>query len=403
MRPLAQRYVRHFDNGVRPPKREVIQFLLNDSGFQRAWSEHRKHLRIEKWLTEPQQMQPVPAARTWSTPPIESVGGLADWLGLRIADLEWLADLKGLTSRRCDPRLEHYHYRILEKKSGGLRLIESPKERLKHVQQQILSGILDSVPAHPVAHGFVRGRSIRTFAAPHIGRAVLLRMDLQDFFPSFAARRIQAFFRTIGYPEAVADLLGGLCTNSVRIDSLDRPKSEVPPSLWQEARHLYGRPHLPQGAPTSPALANLCCYRLDCRLSGLARSASVEYTRYADDLAFSGGFEFARKTERFAASAAAILLDSGFAVNHHKTRIMSQGARQRLAGLVVNQHLNIARPEVDRLKAVLTNCIRNGPESQNHDKHPAFRAHLEGRVGFVETVNPARGHRLRELLDRVQW
>jgi hypothetical protein len=166
---------------------------------------------------------------------------------------------------------------------------------------------------------------------------------------------------------------------------------------------MYRRAHLPQGAPTSPALSNAMAYRLDCRLSGLARVAGAAYTRYADDLAFSGDEEFARGVERFALHAMAVAMDEGFTVHARKTRVQRQGVRQRLAGLVVNERLNVARDEFDRLKAVLTNCVRLGPASQNREGHAAFREHLRGRVGFVESVNPARGAKLRAIFERIVW
>jgi hypothetical protein len=138
-------------------------------------------------------------------------------------------------------------------------------------------------------------------------------------------------------------------------------------------------------------------------LAGLAKSAGASYTRYADDLAFSGDESFAQHVERFSTHAAAILHEEGFTVNHRKTRIMRQGVRQHLAGLAVNRRVNVIRADFDRLKATLTNCVRLGPESQNHDAHDSFRAHLDGRVGFVESVNPAKGHRLRALFEKIQW
>jgi hypothetical protein len=136
---------------------------------------------------------------------------------------------------------------------------------------------------------------------------------------------------------------------------------------------------------------------------GLAESAGAKYTRYADDLAFSGGEKLERLIDRFSIHVAAVLLEEGFKVHHRKTRIMRQGVRQYLVGLVANQKMNVMRTDFDRLKATLTNCLRLGPESQNRDAHPDFRLHLEGRVGFVEMINPARGKRLRNIFEKIQW
>jgi hypothetical protein len=226
-------------------------------------------------------------------------------------------------------------------------------------------------------------------------------MDLEDFFPSLSGARVQTFFRTAGYPEQVADLLGGICTNATPRDVWKGLDADVN-QLW-ETRALYARPHLPQGAPGSPALANLCAYRVDCRLSGLAKAAGGEYTRYADDLAFSGSKDFERGVERFSIHVAVILQEEGFRVNHRKTRIMRGGVRQHLAGLVVNERVNVRRSDFDALKAVLTNCVRLGPESQNREGHPSFKSHLEGRVAFVDSINLNKGNRLRAILERIVW
>ena len=348
-------------------------------------------------------MQPVAAARTWKVPRIESAGALAEWLGIEAGELQWFADLKGLGYRKSSPQLNHYHYGVLPKGNGSVRLIEAPKSRLKEMQRQILSEILEKVPAHSATHGFVKGRSIKTFVASHVGQRVVLRMDLKDFFPSFRAARVQAFFRTLGYPESVADLLAGICTNATPRRVWKELASEVDLGALQEARSLYSRPHLPQGAPTSPSLANLCTYRLDCRLAGLAKRVEAGYTRYADDLALSGDEKLDRRIARVSTHVAAILLEEGFNVHHRKTRVMRQGVRQHLAGVVINRHANVIRSDFDRLKAILSNCVRHGPESQNRDAHPRFRSHLEGRVSFVEMVNPARGARLRRVFEQIRW
>jgi hypothetical protein len=328
---------------------------------------------------------------------------LADWLKIPMEELLWFTDLKGLRRLKSSRQLRHYHYRILIKRSGAVRLIEAPKARLKALQRQILTEILNKVPPHPAAHGFLKGRSIKTFAAPHAGKRVVVRMDLRDFFPTIGAARIQSFFRTAGYPESVADLLAGICTNATPLDVWEKPGLDADRALLREARELYSRPHLPQGAPTSPALANLCAYRVDCRLAGLAGSVAADYSRYADDLAFSGNETFEKRVERFSTHVAVILHEEGFAVHHRKTRIMRQGVRQHLAGLVTNDHVNIMRADFDLLKAILTNCARLGPSSQNRDGHPRFRTHLEGRVAFVKMINPVKGQRLQKILAGINW
>lgn len=288
---MAKRYLAHFGQASHPGIREVVAFLRTDPGLELARRKYGSAISIRRRLALPNKMHPAPAATGWAIPRIETEKELADWLRLYPEELAWFADLKGLGAKRGESPLNHYNYRLLTKKFGSIRLIEAPKVRLKQIQREILTGILDPIPTHPAAHGFVPGRSIKTFAAPHVGKNVVLRMDLEDFFPSVSRPRIHAFFRTAGYPEPVADLLGSLCTNV------------APHTLWRntpansmrlgEISEMYAQPHLPQGAPTSPALANHSAYRIDCRLTGLAKSAGAIYTRYADDLAFSGDEGFA--------------------------------------------------------------------------------------------------------------
>jgi RNA-directed DNA polymerase len=392
-----------FATETRPRHRDVVQFLKNDSGFRRVCAKYFHELSVDQWLNDLQRMQPVAAAASWDIPAIESVGDLASWLGLDSGELRWFADLKGLGYKKAASQLRHYHYRILTKRFGSIRLIEAPKPRLKDLQRQILLWILEKIPPHPAAHGFLKGRSIKTFVAPHVARSVVLRMDLRDFFPTLSGARVQTVFRTLGYPEPVADLLGGVCTNATPSDFWRQAAGDIDPVCVAEAKWLYSRPHLPQGAPTSPALANICCYRLDCRLEALSASAGATYTRYTDDLAFSGDAEFEKRAEPFGLHVAAIAREEGFCVHHRKTRLMRQGVRQHLAGLVTNQRINVVRRDFDRLKAALTNCVRSGPEGQNREGRPRFRSHLEGRVALVEMINPDKGGRLRAIFERIQW
>ena len=357
---LAARFVDAFAGKTRPRWRDALAFLQ---------ARPPKPAKLIRWLTEPATMQPVAAARDWPLPPITSTGELAEWLGLSIPELDWLADLCGTA------RPGHYHYQSVAKQFGAARLLEAPKPRLKAAQRQILHEILDRVPSHTAVHGFRKGRSIRTFTAPHTGQPVVLRMDLRDFFPSITRARVDAVFRTLGYPGPAAALLAGLCTNAAPTGG-----------------PLYQQPHLPQGAPTSPALANICFHRTDCRLAGLSAATNLQYTRYADDLAFSGAFI----SENLQAQIGAIVLEEGFTLQYRKTRLMHQGVRQHLAGLTVNAVCNVDRRDFDRLKATLHRCVQEGPREQSRDV-------LTGHVTFVESINPTRGRKLRALLEQIQW
>ncbi|HEY3988352.1 MAG TPA: reverse transcriptase family protein [Acidobacteriaceae bacterium] len=403
LRATAKRYLRTFTGITRPRHREVVAFLLADRSFRFACHKFGAELAIRNRLIGPEPMQPRGIFASLPLPQFDSIAALAAWLHLDINELEWFADLKGLSARSSQPALRHYKPVVIAKPFGDIRLIEAPKVRLKHLQRQLLTGILDLIPPHSAAHGFLKHRSIRSYVAPHIARAAVLRMDLRSFFPSIPRSRIQAIFRTFGYPEHVAWVLGALSTTSTPPHVWRNCGSDCDPQQLQIARALYRRTHLPQGAPTSPAIANLCCWRLDNRLAGLARAAGATYTRYADDIAFSGDEAFAKHAARFAIHVAAIAMEEGFHVHHRKTRLMRPGVRQHLAGLVVNQRANIPRHDFDELKAILTNSIRTGPDAQNRARHPDFRAHLAGRIAFVESIHPIRGQRLRALFRHIHW
>jgi hypothetical protein len=138
-------------------------------------------------------------------------------------------------------------------------------------------------------------------------------------------------------------------------------------------------------------------------MAALAKEVDVRYTRYADDLTFSGDEQLERCARRFQIAVCRVALEEGFEVHTRKTRFMRQGVRQQVGGIVLNAHANFPRNEYDRLKAILFNCVCEGPESQNRDGHADFRLHLAGRVGYVAQLNPPKANRLRALFDRVTW
>lgn len=321
---------------------------------------------------------------------------LADWLQLPLGRLAWLVHRFDENQHPADERKAHYHFRWLKKRSGGKRLIESPKPTLKRIQQRILREILDRLPPHSSAHGFVAGRSIRTNAAPHAGRHVLVRFDLENFYPSVCFSRVVAIFRSLGYSREAAIWLARLTTSAL-------PGSASGWKIWSPELEDYLRRHLPQGAPTSPALANLSAFSLDLRLAGLARTFGAQYTRYADDLTFSGDDRFLRSLAVFIPLVEKIVRSERFRMNKSKRRVSRSNQRQQVTGVVVNRHPNVCRRDYDRLKAVLTNCVRRGPSTQNHARHADFAAHLRGSIAHVAHLNPARGGKLLALFEQIDW
>lgn len=347
-----------------------------------------------------------PAVRDWQLPAIASVRELADRLELSEGQLEWLADVRGMERTVGSERLRNYRYRTVPRSNGLPRLIEAPKARLKEIQRLILHEVLGRVPAHDAAHGFTPGRSAVSHAELHTGQVAVLRLDLKDFFPSVPAGRVYRLWRTLGYDRTVAHVLTGLTTNVVPVLVWERVAAETPEHAVQE-RFWLGRqlatPHLPQGAPTSPAIANLAAFRLDLRLAGLARSTGLRYSRYADDLTFSGPGRLIRRRGEFEAIAARVIRDEGFALNPAKSTTQTAGGRQIVCGVVVNVRTNVRRADYDRLKATLYNAASHGVSGQNRDEVADFRAHLLGRISWVESLNPGRGRKLRELFAQIDW
>jgi RNA-directed DNA polymerase len=406
IRPLAGRVLAAFGVQARVRSVRVAEFVSADRAFQRALERNNPSIHFARWAS-PVMTPAAGPPSSWTVPAITTPAELASFLEVGPGELDWFADIQG-RERTCRVEaLRQYRYRWVAKPSGSFRLIEAPKPRLKAIQRRLLDEVLVHIPAHESAHGFRPGRSITTFAAPHIGQAIVLRMDLRDFFVSITSAGVFAIYLTAGYPEHVARMLSGLCTNTVPTQVLrqvtraaaDESGSMLP---WQDQRP-YACPHLPQGSPTSPALANLVAYRFDARLAGLSAAAGAIYTRYADDLVFSGDDSFARSIHRFSTQVAAIAIEEGFALQHRKTRIMRQGVRQCAAGVVINQKINMARDDYDRLKAILCNCVRHGAAEQNRSNVADFRAHLAGRVAHAARLNPERGQKLMRLFEQVRW
>lgn len=324
--------------------------------------------------------------KEWPVPEIRSIEDLCGLLEISIRTLDWLC----LPHIRRESPTDHYRRRAIRRKSGQTRWIESPMPVLKRVQQRILQHVLNSIPVHRRAFAYRKGLSASDCAQQHAGHKVLLKMDLADFFGSIHRGRVISLFLNAGYSKEIANYLTFLTTASAL-----RCEDSATSSL--------NRTRLPQGAPTSPALANIIGFRLDRRLAGLASSMNGIYSRYSDDLFFSGGPEFARRIACIKNSIAAIVLEEGFQLQYRKTRVISQAASQRLLGLTVNTHPNVPRAEYDNLRALLFNCANQGWRSQVRDLETDMKAHLLGKIGYVASTSPTRALRLRKLFNQIEW
>ncbi|MEW4487805.1 reverse transcriptase domain-containing protein [Thalassoglobus sp. JC818] len=331
----------------------------------------------------------------YGLPRLKTPDDLADWLGVTTGTLAWLTHRFREGHRPTDAHDSHYHYSWIAKRSEGWRLIEAPKSKLKEVQTKILRGILDSVPAHSSAHGFVPGRSIVSNATPHTGSKFILKMDLEDFYPSVKYSRVVAIYRSLGFSREVSLWLARLSVSAL-------PWSLKSPVAAHEYV-TYTAHHLPQGAPTSPALANLSAYGLDIRLAGMANAYRIRYTRYADDLTFSGPGLSIPALNEFIPLTKKIIREERFSMNRRKLKVIRNSQRQTVTGVVVNEKPNVSRKEFDQVKAILYNCIKHGPQSQNRAEIVNFAEHLRGRIAHISQLNPRRGAKLMRMYSQIGW
>lgn len=277
-------------------------------------------------------------------PVLTTFSDIAEALNVTTAILQWL------TYERGADTTDHYTRFAIPKRSGGRRLISTPKPAMRAAQQWVRVNILAPLPVSTHAAAFRPGRSIVDNARRHSGKACVIRLDLSDFFATVSFPRIRGFFESLGYNPGVATVLALICT--------DAPRSRVTLD-GRTQMVIVGERSLPQGACTSPDLANLVTVRLDARVAGLARKFGYTYSRYADDLVLSAETE-----EVFAAGVVSavsrVCAQEGFTVNRRKTRIMRVPNRQIVTGLLVNDGVRLTRADLRRIRAFLHRCETSG-------------------------------------------
>jgi len=385
---LAQERIRRWQESKKRRADRKVQKLQEQVRRREAWKKTRDANIVhtgEGFSAGLQQKNSDAAAlQARGLPVANDSPELANLIGIKLSTLRWL------TYHRKGATVVHYHRYSISKKTGGLRYISAPKAALRQAQEWVLQNILSRLPVEPQAHGFVLERSVVSNALPHVNKNVVINLDLKDFFPSITFRRVKGLFRQVGYGEHVATVLALLCTEPPRV------ATELDGKVYHVA---LGQRVLPQGACTSPAITNLLCRRLDRRLAGLAKRHDFAYTRYADDLTFSG--ENGKAVGRLLRSVRSILTSEGFAEHPRKTKVMRRASRQEVTGLTVNVRPTVSRKEVRQLRAIIHNVARHGLESQNRSDHPDFEGHLRGRVQFVRMVDPQRGEPLLAALHRA--
>lgn len=323
-------------------------------------------------------------------PALHTAQDLAQAMGLSLPELRFLA-----FDRRVS-RISHYRRFAMPKKTGGERIISAPMPRLKRSQYWVLDNVLARAPVHPAAHGFLKGRSIVSNAAPHVGRAVVINVDLKDFFPSIGMRRVAGVFGQLGYSKQVATTLALLCTEAAT------EQVDVDGETFFVA---HGERVLPQGAPTSPALTNILCRRLDARLQGAAAKLGFTYTRYADDLTFSGPEQTRTLAGKLLWRVRQIVADEGFTPHPDKQHVMRDSQRQSVTGIVVNEKATVERDTLRRFRATLFQVEKDGPAGKQWNGNTNVLAALEGYAQFVRMVDPAKGAPLlaRVRVARERW
>lgn len=321
-------------------------------------------LHVRELASDPEQLQ------RYGLPVWYTEQDLAAALDLSLGELWHYA------SYREYETTPHYYTFTVPKRSGGERTIIAPKTHLKAIQHKLNKLLISQLPVSDHAHGFRRNRSIRSNAEPHIKQDIILGMDIKDFFPSVHIGRVRGYFIAMGYSFPVATTLALLMTEAER---------EVIEQAGRKVYRATSSRYCVQGAPTSPGFCNALLFKLDRRLAGVAQKWGFAYTRYADDVTFSGADSQA--INGLSAQTTRIIRAEGFKVNAHKTRIMRQGQRQQVAGVIVNQDLGLSRQVRRQLRAGLHRQAQGLLDAKEQQK-------LKGQLAYLKMLNPEQYQQL---------
>lgn len=268
-----------------------------------------------------------------------------------------------------------YHVIEIPKKTEGTRRIEIPTQPLKMIQSAILKDILENIRVSGNAKAFTKGRSIVDNAKCHVGKEYVVTLDLQDFFTTIRYQRVFNVFYYHGYTKEVSYALARLVTKDG---------------------------YLPQGSPASPYISNIVCLKLDKRLGKLADKIGCAYSRYADDITFSGSADLLN----YLCLIKKIIREEGFAINEKKTRIQSQYYRQEVTGIIVNHGMRVDKRYKQYLRQQIYYCNKYGVDDHLRKiacELSGYKDHLYGIAYFIKMVEEREGELWLKRLDEVNW
>lgn len=309
----------------------------------------------------------------------------------------------------CDSnRIPHHKRFKLKKKRGGYRLIQSPVDNLKYLQKWILIHILDKIPSHECSFGFDKESSILKNATVHLSGQAIMKMDLMKFYDSINERRVYGVFKELGYHTNLSVSLAKILTvtpDSFFFKTFKKNETHLKEYLMSlENGFSYEQGLITQGSPSSPKLANLVCRSLDNRLNKLALKYDLKYSRYADDLTFSGEIESLKKIKKIASH---IVKDEKFFVNHSKTKFLKPGGKFIVTGLnIENGKVTVPRKMKKEVEHHLHHCLKNGVASHITKAgipNGNFKEWLLGKIAFIHSIEKDVAATYFDDFNKVNW
>ena len=269
-------------------------------------------------------------------------------------------------------KFQKYFYRKfkIKKRNGKNRILFEPLPSLKEIQIWILEEILYKCKVSRYAKAYVPKRSIKEHAIYHTDEPIVLTLDIKDFFKRIKFKRVEALFLEMGYSNQVANLITKLC---------------------------FLEEELPQGAPTSPYISNLILKEFDINISDYCMKNKIKYTRYADDLAFSGELN-ENEIEELVKKE---LRKVGLELNEEKRKIMRPNQPQLISGIIVNKKAQIPKRDRNDLRNQMFYIKKFGLKShmeRTNQTKSNYLKHILGKVNYVLQINP-RDTEFKEYRD----